>query len=108
MVKLRAPADSNRVAHCYYREFGTSRTGSTSSRLHETIAPWEVVPGIQRHFSATQQTVAWGAYAFSLSPRFAYDRASLMSSMLSLLPYPSATSRSKGMPVRPDITMQRL
>jgi hypothetical protein len=45
MMKLRTPADSSRVAHCYDREFGTSRTGSASLMLHETIAPREAVPG---------------------------------------------------------------
>jgi hypothetical protein len=43
MMKLRTPADSSYAAHCYDREFGTSRTGTIM--LLETIALREAVPG---------------------------------------------------------------
>jgi hypothetical protein len=43
MMKLRTPADSSYAAHCYDREFGTSRTDTIM--LLETIALREAVPG---------------------------------------------------------------
>ena len=43
MMKLRTPADSSYAAHCYDREFGTSRTRTIM--LLETIALREAVPG---------------------------------------------------------------
>jgi len=46
MMKLRTPADSSYAAHCYDREFGTSRTGTIM--LLETIALREAVPGPSR------------------------------------------------------------
>jgi len=42
-MKLRTPADSSYAAHCYHREFGTSRTRTIM--LLEMIALREAVPG---------------------------------------------------------------